>query len=164
MIANVHIRSNVLSGSGYQQAFRHLSAYELYSIANRCRMLLNHGMFAANGERLWPNPEVQWPQWVARLFWGDRSVAMKDDQRQDWAGKLLERFAQPGSLADVLEAEDEETLMEWLCVVRLAQVRGIPDSKTTDDLWAALTKRLKDLDPSLTDLAIETRVKEMAGP
>jgi len=161
MITNICVRSNLLPGRGYQGAFQHLTAYELYSISKRCPMLVNHGMFAPDGRHRWPNPERQGPQWIARLFWGDREVTMREGGRGEWAVHLAGGFVEEGAPRVVEATRDREGVVELLCVLRLAQARPCRISPQIDELATALIRRLKELEPSLTEAAIETRVAEI---
>jgi hypothetical protein len=106
-LSNLQLRSNLLSLE-YQHEIRRVTVFEFKNIRERNPNLMSP-------ENL---TEAQRQEWRERLFWGDRSVSMSDDDRaRAWPELLAEGI--PEALVALETRPDLERAFEILIVTEL---------------------------------------------
>lgn len=117
MLSNLHIKSNLIESFGDEVLIR-LSAMDLSSISMTNPLM---GNFFDQRSRYMGISKVptheQNAQWTARLFWGDRTVSLRDDERslvsvQALATEVIPEWAIARSRLDLETAKE----WLWLCV------------------------------------------------
>lgn len=114
MISNLAAKSNLLPRSSYQEHFDRLSAIDLRNIHDRFPLL---GIsFDPSHYSLTPDQQAEWE---AHLFWGEKRVRMRDDNRQErWILELYQGLARHWD--QLLEYLDSESALEALWILKEA--------------------------------------------
>ena len=109
MLSNLVAKSNMIDWNKYGH-FECCSITELMSIFNRCPLLITNPLDVINEDYL---TEEQREQREQRLFWGDKKISMKDDNREE---KWFEDLAQQAfpRWERVRTQLDIELAWEWL--------------------------------------------------
>jgi len=114
MISNLAAKSNLLPRSSYQNHFDRLSAIDLRSIHDRFPLLgisFDPSHYSLTSE--------QQAEWTAHLFWGEKWVRMRDDNRRErWILELYQGLASHWD--QHLEYLDSEYALEALWVLKEA--------------------------------------------
>lgn len=137
MISNLRPRSNLLPGKRYQECFDTLSAFDLYDINRRCPFLpivFDPACYSLS--------EQQIKEWEGHLFWGDRQVHMKDDDRA--AGWIW------------------ETRRELLCSWQ-SYSEELDEEKAFEALWLLTALPLGQPELELGQAAVEVLMRFLIG-
>jgi len=165
MLSNVAAKANVLPMKTYQEELAHISAIELHDIYERCPLL----GISFDPARATLTPQQQ-EEWKARLFWGDSSVSLADDNRK---AKWLITTAQEvlRSWTEVRTFMDVEDAIEWLWLcTRVLDVytKGVLQGPEVEAVANLALEVWDDVRECLNQLGVdeyfqEQRLQEIAG-